>query len=131
MATLLGSCQAPQAPQDGPGPRLAPPEGVGKRVERVGDEIVVCGQLFHTGAPVVLWMDPGGYDGYRVERRFVDYEKASWEATTQSTDRSKPQTPNRYNLRLFGGSEEEVDRARAGWTLEELRPRQAGSRAGL
>lgn len=33
--------------------------------ERVGDEIMVCGQLFHTGRPVVLWNDAGGYDAYR------------------------------------------------------------------
>lgn len=123
MATLVGSCNAPQGSQGGAVAGIAPAGEVGKRVERVGDEIVVCGQLFHIGAPVVLWMDPGGYDGYRVERRFVDYEKASWEATTQSTDRSKPQTPNRYNLRVFGASEEDVARARSGWTLEELRPR--------
>jgi N-acetylmuramoyl-L-alanine amidase len=29
---------------------------------RPGDEIVVCGQRFHIGAPVVLWTDKGGYD---------------------------------------------------------------------
>src|SRR5579884_803599 len=33
----------------------------GTFVPRTGDEIVVCGQFFHTGTPVVLWMDPGGY----------------------------------------------------------------------
>jgi N-acetyl-anhydromuramyl-L-alanine amidase AmpD len=43
---------------------------VGQAVPRLGDEIVVCGQLVHTTARVVLWMDPGGYDAYRVERRF-------------------------------------------------------------
>lgn len=43
---------------------------VGERLPRQGDEIVVCGQLFHTKAPVVLWTDPGGYDAYRVEKRF-------------------------------------------------------------
>ncbi len=37
---------------------------------RKGDEIVVAGKFIHTGTPVVLWMDPGGYDAYRVERRF-------------------------------------------------------------
>ena len=37
----------------------------GQFLQRAGDEIVVCGQLVHTGAPVVLWMDPGGYDAYR------------------------------------------------------------------
>jgi N-acetyl-anhydromuramyl-L-alanine amidase AmpD len=43
----------------------------GEKLERLGDEIVVCGQLFHTGAPVVLWTDPGGYDAYRAEPRFA------------------------------------------------------------
>ena len=37
---------------------------------RIGDEIVAAGQFVHTGTRVVLWMDPGGYDAYRVERRF-------------------------------------------------------------
>jgi N-acetyl-anhydromuramyl-L-alanine amidase AmpD len=44
----------------------------GTPLARAGDEIVVCGQLFHTGgAPVVLWTDPGGYDAYRVAARFA------------------------------------------------------------
>jgi len=30
---------------------------------------MVCGQLIHTGAPVVLWLDPGGYDASRPEGR--------------------------------------------------------------
>ena len=50
---------------------------VGQRLERRGDEIVVCGQLYHTTAPVVLWMDPGGYDAYRLERRFVPLDQAA------------------------------------------------------
>ncbi len=33
---------------------------------RLGDEIVVCGKMFHTGSPVILWMDAGGYDAYRT-----------------------------------------------------------------
>lgn len=32
------------------------------RESRVGDEIVIAGQMFHTGTPVVLWTDPNGYD---------------------------------------------------------------------
>ena len=43
----------------------------GQPLERRGDEIVVCGQLVHTGAPVVLWLDPGGYDAYRAHCRFA------------------------------------------------------------
>ncbi len=56
---LLGGCAS--------GGRFAAP---GEPLERSGDEIVVCGQLFHTGAPVVLWTDPGGYDAYRAHCHF-------------------------------------------------------------
>ena len=65
--------------------------------ERRGDEIMVAGQLFHTGAPVVLWTDPGGYDAYRVERRFVPFDQSGWD-----TSKEKLETPNRYNLRHRG-----------------------------
>jgi N-acetylmuramoyl-L-alanine amidase len=47
----------------------------GAPLERRGDEIMACGQLFHTGTPVVLWTDPGGYDAYRVEPRFIPADK--------------------------------------------------------
>src|SRR5689334_7310697 len=72
----------------------------GRAAERMGDEIMVCGRLFHTGAPVVLWTDPGGYDAYRVDRRFVTMDKAAWEASTGTAGPLK--TPNRYGLR-YGG----------------------------
>src|SRR5438105_1510635 len=49
--------------------------GPGQPLLRQGDEIMVAGQLFHTGAPVVLWTDPGGYDAYRVDRRFAPPDK--------------------------------------------------------
>ena len=51
----------------------------GEKLARRGDEIVVSGQLFHTTAPVVLWIDPGGYDAYRVDRRFGPLDQAGWE----------------------------------------------------
>jgi N-acetylmuramoyl-L-alanine amidase len=54
---------------------------VGQELRRTGDEIMVCGKLFHTTTPVVLWTDPGGYDAYRTERRFSSFDKASWEET--------------------------------------------------
>ena len=91
---------------------------VGDRVARKGDEIVVCGQLFHTTAPVVLWMDPGGYDAYRVERRFSPYEKSSWEETVKEVDLA---SPNRYGLRQEGLTPEQVERFRGGgWDLPSL-----------
>src|SRR6266705_2435419 len=67
----------------------------GKFAERKGDEIVVAGHFVHTGTPVVLWMDPGGYDAYRVERRFAPVEKSDW--SNSCAEVSTLKTPNRYS----------------------------------
>lgn len=91
----------------------------GTPVKRLGDEIVVAGQLFHTGTRVITWMDPGGYDAYRVERRFPPLAESSWDKTT-AAGRS-PATPNRYSLRQASLSPEEVERVRGGgWDLPTL-----------
>ncbi len=91
----------------------------GEFVERHGDEIVVCGQLVHTGAPVVLWMDPCGYDAYRVERRFAPLEKSSWKATVE--DSAALSSPNRYGMRTAGLAPDVVERVRGGgWDLATL-----------
>ena len=87
---------------------------------RTGDEIMVCGRLFHTGAPVVLWTDPGGYDAYRVERRFVPYARSSWAATTQDT--KAIQTPNRFGLRDAVLTPAQIEQVRGGgWDLPLLK----------
>ncbi len=109
--------------------------GPGSPLPRRGDEIMVCGQLYHTGAPVILWTDPGGYDAYRTERRFVPWDKASWEATAAE---KKLKGPERFGLRygvvpLTSGSAEvsaphptplspyDLDRVRGGgWDLPTL-----------
>jgi N-acetyl-anhydromuramyl-L-alanine amidase AmpD len=94
---------------------------VGERLARRGDEIVVCGQLYHTTAPVVLWTDPGGYDAYRVERRFVPFDQASW-AKTRDAEIADLRNPNRYGMRLKGLTPEQVEKVRGGgWDLETLR----------
>jgi N-acetylmuramoyl-L-alanine amidase len=86
---------------------------------RKGDEIIVAGQLFHTGTRVVTWMDPRGYDGYRVERRFVPEAESSWEKTKDAVKDIR--TPARYNLRRDGLSPEEIERVRGGgWDLPLL-----------
>src|SRR6201999_2967822 len=54
-----------------------PPSGTAE--PRKGDEIVAAGQFFHTGTRVVLWMDPGGYDAYLVQRRFAPFDESSFE----------------------------------------------------
>jgi N-acetyl-anhydromuramyl-L-alanine amidase AmpD len=104
-----------------------PAEGFQKRY---GDEIVVAGRFYRIGAPVVTWMDPGGYDAYRVERRFTKFEDSSWEATTRAIADKKSDlnedSPNRYNLRYTRSATrrytpEVLEQVRGGgWTLEEL-----------
>jgi len=91
----------------------------GAPLARKGDEIVAAGQYFHTGTRVVLWTDPSGYDAYRVERRFAPLDKADWE-TTQAEVKDLD-TPNRYNLRKAGLTDEEIERVRGGgWDLPLL-----------
>lgn len=95
-------------------------DGVGNELRRRGDEIVIAGRYFHTGAPVVLWTDPGGYDAYRVERRFGALEASSWEE--QGKDAGAKRTPNRFGPRREGLGEELVERTRGGgWDLDSLR----------
>src|ERR687884_660281 len=105
---------------------------VAQQLPRKGDEIVVCGQLYHTGAPVVLWMDPGGFDAYRTERRFAPYKEASFAATTQQAADIKQRTgkdsnfadltaPQRLDLRSAVLSDEEIEKVRGGgWDLKTL-----------
>ncbi len=97
-------------------------EKVGQRLARTGDEIVVCGQYFHTGgAKVVLWTDPGGFDAYRTERRFAPYDQSSYAATTQASGMKEGavQSPNRYGLRSKNLTPEQIEQVRGGgWPLD-------------
>jgi N-acetylmuramoyl-L-alanine amidase len=97
-------------------PVAAPATRPGDEARRTGDEIMVCGRLFHTGAPVVLWSDPGGYDAYRVWRRFSPND------TRPTSPEPGCDTANRYGVRptekLAKGDQ---DRVRAqGWDLPAL-----------
>jgi N-acetyl-anhydromuramyl-L-alanine amidase AmpD len=95
---------------------------VGQRLPRQGDEIVVCGQFFHTGAPVVLWTDPGGYDAYRTERRFVPWSQASYEVSKQQVPDIAANGPSRFGIRRKQVDEETFERIRGGgWDLDTLR----------
>src|SRR4029077_5341113 len=77
---------------------------VGQPEKRTGDEIVVCGQFFHTTAPIVLWIDPGGYDAYRVERRFAPPKDAPWKVSSKEVPALKE--PTRYSDREVGATPE-------------------------
>lgn len=91
----------------------------GQQERRKGDEIVAAGQFFHTGTKVVLWMDPGGYDAYRVEQRFGPIDESSWDAIRKQTN--APKTPNRYGFRDRYLSPDERERIRGGgWDLPTL-----------
>ncbi len=95
-ASACGGCVAPRP---------------GEPLVRRGDEIAICGQLFHTGAPVVLWTDAGGYDAYRVEPRFA--------ATTASAPATQAA---RYGPVRGGLAEPLAERVRrGGWRCEDLR----------
>lgn len=105
LTLWLTACQAPRP---------------GTEARRQGDEILVCGRLFHTGTPVVLWTDPGGYDAYRVERRFGPLTNADWAAV--GTEPGSLESPNRYGIRRDGLSPEELEQVRGGgWDLPLLR----------
>jgi N-acetyl-anhydromuramyl-L-alanine amidase AmpD len=91
----------------------------GSHEKRKGDEIVAAGQFFHTGTPVVLWMDPGGYDAYRVERRFVPYAESDYESSQPHLD--DPGKPNRYDIRDRNLTPEQLEQVRGGgWDLPTL-----------
>lgn len=92
----------------------------GTVLKRTGDEMVVAGQFIHTDTPVVLWMDPGGYDAYRVERRFASFDQSSWETSHVAVAELK--TPNRYGLRRAATlTPEQIERVRGGgWDLPLL-----------
>jgi len=95
---------------------------LGQIVHRKGDEIVVAGQFVHTGAPVVLWVDPGGYDAYRVERRFAPMEESDWEKSKPTfTNNVRNPTPNRFGLRGAVLTSEQAEKVRGGgWDLPLL-----------
>lgn len=76
----------------------------------VGQDIVICGQRFPTGAPVVLWTDPGGYDAYSLVPRFAPPE-------SQPPEKKKP----RYNSRIAALPPDQAARVeKEGWDLPTL-----------
>ena len=85
----------------------------GDPLERIGDEIVICGELYHTGTPVVLWTDPGGYDAYRVEPRFP-------ELMTEAEQDDFQTKAHYHSIRRHvpDGVKERV--AKQGWSADEL-----------
>jgi len=93
-----------------------PPARIGEKLARRGDEIMVCGQLYHTTTRVVLWTDPGGYDAYRVEPRF-----APLDPPPAAAEKSASRRLVRYGMRSKELSREDRERVRGGgWDLTLL-----------
>ena len=91
----------------------------GTMASRKGDEIMVAGKYVHTGTPVVLWTDPGGYDAYRVERRFAPLAESDWNTTHEKV--RGMDSPARYSMRKGDLTNAEVERVRGGgWDLPTL-----------
>src|SRR5947207_12041377 len=91
----------------------------GAIARRAGDEIVVAGQFIHTATRVVLWMDPGGYDAYRVERRFAPLDQSSWETSHVAV--AELTSPNRYGMRRAALAPKQIEQVRGGgWDLPLL-----------
>jgi N-acetyl-anhydromuramyl-L-alanine amidase AmpD len=86
-----------------------------QREARKGDEIMVGGMRFHTGAPVVLWSDSGGYNGYRTDRYVPTKAEGGQPSATGIIG-------PRYGPRLGVMTEAQFDRVHPGghWTLSDL-----------
>ncbi len=95
---------------------------VAEKLARRGDEIMVCGQLYHTTTRVVLWTDPGGYDAYRVEPRFAQSPPTPITSAKADANRNPaPRRPTRFGLRKNGLSPAEIEKVRGGgWDLPML-----------
>ena len=75
---------------------------------REHDEIVAAGHSFHTGTPVVLWHDAGGYDAYQTKKRFKVDEPPDGQVRYRKVRADLP-------------AELEANVTARGWKLEELR----------
>ncbi len=93
----------------------------GAPATRIGDEIIVAGQFFHTGTRVITWLDPQGYDAYRTERRFSPLDDSSFEKSQETVKDLK--SPARYGLRRDPSlTPADLERIRGGgWDLPTLR----------
>jgi len=104
LLALLGACRAPEGPALRP---LAPPPDPGVP-DSPGEVIVVCGERFAAGTPVVLWFEHPFYDAYATEPRFV--------APSASTPKGLRYHPGRD----VADSELRARVEREGWTVETL-----------
>lgn len=83
---------------------------------RTGDEIVIAGQLFHTGTRVVLWNETNGYNAYDLKKHFTS-------TPDPATEKAPAPSPlrKRYDRREGDLPPDELKRIRTnGWDLATL-----------
>ncbi len=92
----------------------------GTMAPRTGDEIVVAGKFVHTGTPVVLWMDPDGYNAYQTENPASTAQTIDAETSNAEPRRTRP--TRRYSQRRGSDlTDAENERVRKdGWDLPTL-----------
>lgn len=78
-----------------------------------GDEIVICGQRFATGTAVVLWSDPGGYNGYGTDLRVGTNPEYRDKSSGRRYRPGRRQQIERGLAHVSGESERVADLARA------------------
>ena len=105
---MLPTCAAPRL---GDPARFGAPGTPSSPAKRAGDEIAVCGTLFHSGTRVVLWDEPGAYDAYSLDPRFPEW--------LRKTKREAP-VGRRYGARRRLPAELSKRVADRGWRLPDL-----------
>ncbi len=92
-------------------------------VERRGEEIVVCGEFFPIGTPVVLWHDAGGYSAYHRGRWFGSGFGDGAAGAIAAAGATDAPAAGRARFGERRALDEGVARAvsERGWTLEALR----------
>ncbi len=99
----------------------------GTPVRKPTDAIIVGGEFFRIGTPVVTWLDRGGYNAYRVDKQFAAWPKAGWNKFKDDEKLPSYAEPQRYSWRInrFNNgrddfTQEEINAVRRNWPLEKL-----------
>lgn len=99
-----------------PTPEPAPPAIT---APRTGDEIVIAGQLFHTGTRIVLWSDTNGYNAYSLQRHFTNINGITPAYTNDAENIAA--TKKRYSMRRPALTNKALAHIRTnGWDLPTL-----------
>ncbi|MEM1097257.1 MAG: N-acetylmuramoyl-L-alanine amidase [Planctomycetota bacterium] len=99
----------------------------GTHNQRPDDAIIVGGQLYRIGTPVVTWLDLGGMNAYRVDKQYAPWSEAQWDDFKDDPDMPSYAGPQRYGWRIdrFNNgradfTEDEINAVRFNWPLETL-----------